>query len=57
MNCKTLSYNKKIPVYDKADIIVIGGGPSGVAAAVCLEDKTAARNANYQKIKEYIDKL
>ncbi len=27
-------YNKPLEIYDKADIIVAGGGPSGVAAAV-----------------------
>ena len=57
MNCETLNYSKKITIYDKADIIVMGGGPAGVAAAVCLEDKTTARNANYKKIREYIDIL
>lgn len=29
-----ICYNKTLKVYDKADIIVAGGGPSGVAAAV-----------------------
>ena len=29
-----ISYQKSIKVYDRADIIVAGGGPSGVAAAV-----------------------
>ena len=38
MSQEVLSYNKNIPIYDKADIIVAGGGPSGVAASV-----TAAR--------------
>lgn len=31
---KEIEYSKKINTYDKADIIVAGGGPSGVAAAV-----------------------
>ena len=30
---------RDIPIYKKADILVVGGGPSGFAAAV-----TAARN-------------
>jgi len=34
MSREFLSYNKNIPLFDKADIIVAGGGPSGVAASV-----------------------
>ena len=29
-----MNYQKTLKVYDKADIVVAGGGPSGVAAAV-----------------------
>ena len=29
-----LNYQKSISVYDRADVIVAGGGPSGIAAAV-----------------------
>lgn len=32
---KDYSLNIKAPLYDLADVIVVGGGPSGVAAAIC----------------------
>lgn len=35
----------------------ITGQAAGIAAAVCVEDHTPARNANYEKIKKYIDAL
>ena len=33
--CMAIMYTKPLEIYDKAEIIVAGGGPSGVAAAVC----------------------
>ena len=35
----------------------ITGQAAGSAAVVCIEDHTAARNADYKKIKKYIDAL
>jgi len=35
----------------------ITGQAAGIAAAVCVEDDTAARNADYKKIKKYIETL
>ena len=37
----SIEYTKSMPVYDTTDVVVVGGGPSGVAAAV-----TAARNGS-----------
>ncbi|HZG77188.1 MAG TPA: FAD-dependent oxidoreductase, partial [Paenibacillus sp.] len=34
MEQASYSFQKKVPVYAKADVVVIGGGPAGTAAAV-----------------------
>lgn len=31
---KSYAFERKVPVYDRADIVVVGGGPAGVAAAI-----------------------
>lgn len=32
---KYISFPRKIPVVDEADVVVIGAGPSGIAASIC----------------------
>lgn len=33
-NIRKLSFSKDIPILDEADIVIIGGGPSGIAGAI-----------------------
>lgn len=36
---ETMHYERTIPVHDAGDVLVVGGGPGGIAAAIA-----AARN-------------
>lgn len=44
----------EIPVKYSVDILVAGGGPTGVAAAVCVEDGVCAKDADVSKIQNII---
>ncbi|MDQ6422410.1 FAD-dependent oxidoreductase [Paenibacillus sp. LHD-117] len=35
MSNREITLNRTVPVYDTADVVVIGGGPAGTAAAIC----------------------
>ncbi|MDD6483754.1 MAG: hypothetical protein PUF72_04160 [Clostridiales bacterium] len=35
----------------ESDVIVVGGGPAGIAAAVCVMDNTPVNKADTSKIK------
>ncbi|WP_372630233.1 FAD-dependent oxidoreductase, partial [Cohnella sp.] len=35
MSNREIRLDRTIPVYDNADVIVVGGGPAGTAAAIC----------------------
>src|SRR5215211_7808293 len=42
MNAETLRYKKDIPIVRETDVLVIGGGPAGIGAAVAAA-RTGAR--------------
>ena len=55
-----VSYQKELPLYKESEIVVAGGGPSGVAAgaaaSVCVEEGIPAKDAPIEKIRAYIPK-
>jgi len=52
MSNRTVEMQRSVPVYETADVVVIGGGPAGVAAAI-----SAARNGRKTILLEHSGQL
>ena len=46
------NYAKNIDVIEETDVLVVGGGPSGISAALSIKEGVSPRELGAEKVRE-----
>jgi len=51
---KVIQPRRELPVLHKTDVLVVGAGPAGVAAALAVQDKCLPRQVDVHKLQKIL---